>query len=79
MARIPIYLPVRLSVSILVVLVGMEQFVDSQNICLFRQGNDISTAVSRTAYAECMAEKKYYLKDGCEAGATTATCYVHRP
>jgi hypothetical protein len=79
MAGSPNYSPILLLVAAIAILAGMQQFVDSQNTCLFQQGNDLSTAVSRKAYAECMAAKKYHLKDGCKAGATTPMCYERLP
>ncbi|MGO4440744.1 hypothetical protein [Rhizobium sp. RAF56] len=61
------------------VLVSMDRFVESENRCLFQQGNDLSTAAQRKAYAECMIVEKYYLKQGCEEGATTSACYNPQP
>ena len=58
---------------------SMERFIAGQNLCLFGQNSDLSTATSRKAYDGCLMAKNYYLKEGCEVGATTPTCYEHRP
>jgi hypothetical protein len=79
MARNAIHSSVLLSAAIIAISAGTDQFITSQNICLFRQGNDLSTAISRKVYDECMAGKEYYLKDDCKVGATAATCYDYRP
>jgi hypothetical protein len=75
MARKSAYSPILFPVAVAAVLFGMERFVDSQNICLFRQDNDLSTPAKRKAYAECMLDAKYNLKTGCEEGATASACY----
>jgi len=64
--------------AIVALFAGMDQFIAGQNLCLFRQGNDLSTTADRKAYDECMAGKDYHLKDGCKVGATAAICYDRR-
>jgi hypothetical protein len=75
----PVYSTLLLLLATTAALASTDRFIAGQNICLFRQGSDLSTATSRKAFGECMAAMEYDLKEGCKVGATTATCYDRRP
>jgi hypothetical protein len=70
---------VALVVAALIVLPDADRFIASQNTCLFRESNDLSSSVDRTADDECMAGRGYVLMDDCPATATKRSCYDHKP
>jgi hypothetical protein len=45
---------VALVVAALIGLPDVDRFIASQNSCLFRESNDLSSSGDRTAYDECM-------------------------
>jgi hypothetical protein len=66
-----------LVVAALLVPPDVERFVTSQNICLFKEQNDLSSPGSRKSYDDCMMSKGYVLRTNCPATATNLSCYEH--